>query len=267
MTTAMATTEQAALLEKVVIDGDLGRMSAGERLSYYWKVCESLGLNPYTKPFDYILLNGKLTLYATKSATEQLAALHGVSLEISDGRIVDGVYVVRAKASSNGRAADATGAVSIEGLAGESKANALMKTETKACRRAVLRLIGLGWLDETEVEAIPGARHVEVNPDTGEIAEPQHRNPQQEAIRQFFIRAKAELGLGGEQIMSLLGIERLGEIGDLDAAWNRLTQEQAFAAEHLPSEQPAEPAAVSGDAPNPNLPRKPMQGEMEASPQ
>jgi hypothetical protein len=49
----------------------------------------------------------------------------------------------------------AKGAVNINGLRGEALANALMKAETKAKRRATLSLCGLGMLDETEVSDIP----------------------------------------------------------------------------------------------------------------
>ena len=170
MTTELAKS-QATLLEKVVIEGDLEKLSPAERLHYYSKVCESLGLNPLTRPFEYIKLQGRMTLYAKKDATEQLAALHSISIELSDGRTIDGVYVIKATAAKEGRSADATGAVPIENLKGEAKANALMKAETKASRRAVLRLVGLGWLDETEVDSVPGSTHVTVDQTTGEIAE------------------------------------------------------------------------------------------------
>ncbi len=49
-------------LEKVLIKGDLAELSPPQRVQYYTQVCESLGLNPLTKPFDYIVLNNKLTL-------------------------------------------------------------------------------------------------------------------------------------------------------------------------------------------------------------
>ena len=157
------------LLEKVIIEGDLEKLSATERMEYYGKVCESLGLNPLTRPFDYIKLSGKLTLYAKKDATEQLAKMHHVSIKLHPGRAIEGVYLVQATASTEYRSVDATGAVPIESLKGEAKANALMKAETKACRRAVLRLVGLGWLDETEVAAVSDATPVLVDHTTGEI--------------------------------------------------------------------------------------------------
>jgi hypothetical protein len=48
--------------------------------------------------------------------------------------------------------------VTVGGLKGESKANAMMKAETKAKRRVTLSICGLGMLDETEVETIPSAQ-------------------------------------------------------------------------------------------------------------
>ena len=45
--------------------------------------------------------------------------------------------------------------MNIAKLTGDALANALMKAETKAKRRATLSLCGLGFLDETEIETIP----------------------------------------------------------------------------------------------------------------
>jgi hypothetical protein len=41
--------ELAAVVESVVIQGDLAKLQPAERVSYYRSVCESLGLNPLTK--------------------------------------------------------------------------------------------------------------------------------------------------------------------------------------------------------------------------
>ena len=132
-----------------------------ERLSYYSSVCESLGLNPLTRPFEYIQLNGKLTLYARKDCADQLRALHNVSVTDLTESEREGVFVVTAKVQNgSGRQDAAKGAVSIKGLSGDALANALMKAETKAKRRATLSICGLGMLDETEVETVPGARVV-----------------------------------------------------------------------------------------------------------
>ena len=50
----------AAMLEAVVMGGDLAKMNAGQRLDYYARVCRSVGLNPLTKPFQYIKFQGGL---------------------------------------------------------------------------------------------------------------------------------------------------------------------------------------------------------------
>ena len=55
------------------------------------------------------------------------------------------------------------GAVNIAGLKGEAYANAIMKAETKAKRRATLDLLGLGVLDESEADSIPNATTVAIN--------------------------------------------------------------------------------------------------------
>jgi len=48
--------------------------------------------------------------------------------------------------------------VNIENLKGEARSNAMMKAETKAKRRVTLSICGLGMLDESETDSIPGAR-------------------------------------------------------------------------------------------------------------
>ena len=146
---------KAEIIEKVVIGGDLSKLSAEERVSYYRAVCESLGLNPLTRPFDYITLNGKLTLYAKKDATDQLRDKHNVSTFVVSRERIDDIYVVTVHATlPNGRQDEEIGAVSIAGLKGEALANAMMKAGTKAKRRVTLSIVGLGMLDETEVETI-----------------------------------------------------------------------------------------------------------------
>ena len=148
-------------IETVLVAGDLAKLSADQRLTYYQRLCESLGLNPLTQPFQYLQLSGKLVLYATKSCTEQLRQLHGVSITGITSAQVGDVYIVTATAmDKNGRTDCATGAVAIAGLKSDALANALMKSETKAKRRVTLSLCGLGMLDESEVETIPNAQRV-----------------------------------------------------------------------------------------------------------
>ncbi len=142
-------------MESVLIRGDLAAMNPEQRVMYYAKVCESLGLNPLTKPFEFITLNGKLTLYAKRDATDQLRKLNHVSVVIISRSMVNDLLVVTAQATlPDGRKDESIGAVFIGGLKGDNLANAMMKAETKAKRRVTLSICGLGLLDETEAEPI-----------------------------------------------------------------------------------------------------------------
>lgn len=161
---------ELSAIEQVVMQGDLARLNPEQRVIYYNKVCESAGLNPFTNPFAYIQLNGKLTLYAKKDCTEQLRKINGVSIEGLDDKLIDDLYIVKARAKDrNGRTDESTGAVVIGNLKGEARANAIMKAETKAKRRVTLSICGMGWTDESEIDSIPNASRVDVDATTGEI--------------------------------------------------------------------------------------------------
>jgi hypothetical protein len=150
-----------AKVESVLVTGDLGKLTPEERVSYYNRVCESLALNPLTRPFDYLTLQGKTVLYARRDCAEQLRKRDKVSTRITAREVVEGCYVVTASASTpDGRTDESVGAVWIENLAGEPRANAMMKAETKAKRRVTLSICGLGMLDETEVDSFaPKVQH------------------------------------------------------------------------------------------------------------
>jgi hypothetical protein len=71
---------------------------------------------------------------------------------------VKDVYVVTVRAKlADGRYTDEDGAVTIGNSTGDNLANGLMKATTKAKRRAVLALLGLGMMDESEIDTIPNA--------------------------------------------------------------------------------------------------------------
>lgn len=161
------------IAEQVFISGDLTSLKPEQRAHYYHLICESLGLNPLTKPFEYLQLNGKLVLYALRACTDQLRQLHEVSVTDLSATERDGVYVVKAHVrDSRGRVDVSTGVVTVKGLAGDVLANALMKAETKAKRRATLSICGLGFLDETEIETLPQERTNSVTPTAQELIAP-----------------------------------------------------------------------------------------------
>lgn len=160
---AIATPIDAATLERVVCDGDLSRLTPDQKVQWYRARCEAAGLDPRTQPFQYLNLKGKLTLYATKAATDQLIGAHKLTVEILDRTHHKdlNVYEVRCRVTfPDGRHVEDMSALPIGGLKGDDLANALMKSVTKAKRRTVLSACGLGMLDETELDTIPGAERV-----------------------------------------------------------------------------------------------------------
>ena len=166
------------VIESIVLRGDLSGLGPTESAKFYTQMCEGLGLNPHAQPFAFLRLNGKEILYATRGATDQLAAIHKLNREIIDGpKVIDLagtklVYAVCRATHPNGRVETATATVPLV-----DPVNVLMKCETKAKRRATLSICGLGLLDETEVETIPGA--VPLAPETAGEASPTSQPRQQ----------------------------------------------------------------------------------------
>lgn len=161
MTSSIITPHRPGIhgLEHVLLTGDLGRLGADERVAYYARVCESVGLNPLTQPFEYLSLNGRTVLYARRACTDQLRHIHHVSIQIVSRESIEGCYIVTARATMpSGRCDESIGAVPVSNLKGEALANAVMKAETKAKRRVTLALCGLSMLDESELEGVPQAR-------------------------------------------------------------------------------------------------------------
>lgn len=171
MTTNLQTTKQTnpedaaliAAVEKAVTEGDLGMLTPPQRLFYYNQVCASVGLNPMTRPLDFIRLNGKLVLYAKKDATDQLRKIHTVSIIkiereiISDPKAGADQMIVTAHArDKDGKEDCDIGALPLPAN-GEARSNAIMKCITKAKRRVTLSICGMGILDESEVDTIKGA--------------------------------------------------------------------------------------------------------------
>jgi hypothetical protein len=195
-----------AALEKLLVEGRLEHLTSRERLLYYKTLCESLGLNPLTRPFEYLLLDGKLTLYARRDATDQLRKKYNISITIVSRERVDDIYYVVARATTpDGRTDEAIGAVSLlkkemvwdpeqfnpktskKGmyvwtgkmlpLVGDELANAIMRAETKAKRRVALSIVGLGILDESELDTVPQAQRVNIDDAAAEVVEPQQLEP------------------------------------------------------------------------------------------
>ena len=142
------------IMANLILNGDLSKMKPEQKVIYTLQVCEKLGLNPETQPFQLIVLKGKERLYATKDCTEQLRKIHKVSIIESDTKIENGIIVTRVKVQDGtGRFDVSTGAVP-QAKAPEDLCNAIMKAETKAKRRATLSICGLGMLEESELDTM-----------------------------------------------------------------------------------------------------------------
>src|SRR5437899_1925293 len=114
MSNEVTTKPTGDIMERVLLAGDLSRLAPQDRVNYYKAVCESVGLNPLTKPFDYLSLNGKLVLYANRACSEQLRKVNGVSIEKLERETTEGIYVVTAYAKDKtGRTDSSIGAVPI----------------------------------------------------------------------------------------------------------------------------------------------------------
>jgi hypothetical protein len=106
-------------IEQAVMTGDLDDLNVTQRAEYYTTVCRSLGLNPLTKPFEYLTLNGKLRLYALRDCTDQLRRIHGISIYIASREKMGDIYIVTARAKDRtGREDESTGAVTLGNLKG-----------------------------------------------------------------------------------------------------------------------------------------------------
>ena len=155
------------IMEAVITKGDLAKLTPHERVVYYKRVCDSVGLNPLTRPLAFIMLNGKLVLYALRDAADQLRKINGISVEVVSQKVDGDMLTVHVRArDKTGRSDEDFGVVSIAGLRGENRANATLKCITKAKRRVTLSIAGLGFLDETEVDDIPARERMEAPADT-----------------------------------------------------------------------------------------------------
>src|SRR5580765_1889842 len=131
-----------ATIEDVLMRGDLSKLTPQQRIQYNMDVCNSLGLNWRTRPFEFITLGGKLVFYARRDAADQLRKINGISVDVvNQETTAEGLRIVTVRATDkSGRADTDIGVVNIKNLVGEFAANAMMKAITKAKRRVTLSI-------------------------------------------------------------------------------------------------------------------------------
>lgn len=213
------TTLGSDTIMRLVGGGDTSGLTQAQKLDYYKARCEAAGLDNRTAPFQFIKLQGREVLYATKGATDQLASNHGIRVEIQSQVTENGVRTVVVRAvAKDGRQTDDIGVVPVEGLKGGDLANAFMKAVTKAKRRAILSLCGLGMLDESELETIKDAPVAKADPaqvPAASTAVPGGEYITMPQAKRFFAIAKTA-GKTDQEILSYLndtlGIEKSAQI-------------------------------------------------------
>ena len=225
----------AETMQHLVAGGDCSRLSPAQKIAYYTARCEAAGLDPRAQPFAFVKLSGREVLYAQKAASDQLAAKHGVRMTIVSQTTEDGIRVVTVRAEAkDGRVTEEIGALPVKGLSGEALSNAMMKCVTKAKRRAILSLCGLGMLDETEVESIPQA-HSEPAPVPASNVEaaakvleaevvkppPPVHAPPPPYVLALWTRAKKELGPEAKGKFETAVLAALGKDAKPSHAWTR----------------------------------------------
>lgn len=163
--------DQMTAISAIILRGDLSKLDDNQRALYVKSLCDRVGIDYLTKPFDFMTLSGKLVVYANKGATDQIRKVNKVSVSIVSREKIDDLLIVTSRAKDpTGREDESTGVVNCKGLSGEHLANAMMKAETKSKRRVTLSLIGLGILDESEIEGIPNGinpKHMQPDPTDG----------------------------------------------------------------------------------------------------
>jgi hypothetical protein len=166
--------EAAGALAHILATGDLSKLSNEQRVAHYLDLCQSLSLNPRSRPFDWLVLDSKLVLYPNKSCAEQLRRAHQISVKVTRRDIVGEMFVVEVEGRTpTGRTDEASKYVPLKDsrgnkLAGTNLANAFAKAETGAKRRLVLSMVGLA--SPPDPEEVRGARFVTVD-GTGRVLE------------------------------------------------------------------------------------------------
>lgn len=182
--------------------GDLSDMPDKVKDYVLVKMCTHFGLDPILRPFQLIELKGKAVWYTTKAATDQVAAIRSLTRRFSEVSIDSdrGIAMMTAYVTDGHREESAIAAVpimkfgppTVRGgepiklpLTGEEYANALMKLQTKALRRATMAFVGMvdfGGDDDDPAtarlrlrEQIESAKEITKGDSIADVDQPQRR--------------------------------------------------------------------------------------------
>lgn len=173
--------------ENFLLRDDLKSLTGAEKTQFYKDLCRHLGLDPITKPFGLYDFQGKEVLYIKANAFDQLCARNRVTRRILPQEVIIGDKIIKQDFVSMGDPSnlselvymvkvEASLMVDGEKVCAEDVAivpqydfnkytqkytrnnNALMKSITKAYRRAAQKLISIGTVlleDDLEVQGTP----------------------------------------------------------------------------------------------------------------
>ena len=148
------TTGVPAAAVRAQLHSDWSKVTEDDKLRYAISICKALDIPTPLNPFKFINMKGKTVLYATKEAAELIAERNKISVNVVNKYLdkEQNIYVVEVRAlMPHGRTFDNFAALSVAGLSGEARANAMMKTMSKAIRRVVFAAVGLSVMDEAEL--------------------------------------------------------------------------------------------------------------------
>lgn len=167
--------ELSAAVRAYLRTGDLSFLPDYEKEKVLLKMCDHYSLDAVLRPFILIKLNGKEIWYATKAATDQVAAKFNLTREVVEIKenLERGIIECKVKISQEnsnrtetciaavsiiefGR--DPSGKVEARPMRGEAYANALMKVETKAKRRATLGWLGIADMQDNDDDVVDAGR-------------------------------------------------------------------------------------------------------------
>ena len=149
---------QERVIESLVLRGDLSGLAPKDRARFYVQVCEGLGLNPASNPLAFLRLNGKGN--SSPDARCDRSSRAYPPREPRDHRRPEGHRPRRDEAGLRGvprKHPDGRMETAVATVPLVDPVNVLMKAETKSKRRATLSILGLGMLDEMELETIPAS--------------------------------------------------------------------------------------------------------------
>jgi hypothetical protein len=173
---AMTVSMETAAVKEYFRSGNVAAMTDDERDYVRVKLCQKYDLDPILRPFDLISFNGGMKFYMTASATNQLANAKSLTREVLLLEVNAEQMLARCTvkvSDTNGRAETANAFIAVSKflaptkenpvprkvlMDGEDLANALLKLETKAKRRATMSFFGVmdaGYDNEDRQQTAP----------------------------------------------------------------------------------------------------------------